>query len=97
MSLSLMKSSKELQQELTEDVQEMLNTFKSMARKSYIEIKNKEEIERFSKESKDGDKFCNNVVEVKEKFSKRIVQIEKDFAKLEAQSIAFEIALQHKT
>ncbi|GJU60958.1 hypothetical protein Tco_1238724 [Tanacetum coccineum] len=63
----------------------------------YVEFKNKEEIERFLKESKDGDKFCNDVVEVKEKLSKQIVQLEKDFAKLEAQSIAFEIALQHKT
>ncbi|GKF00506.1 hypothetical protein Tco_0023856, partial [Tanacetum coccineum] len=58
-----------------------------------VEIKNKEELERFSKESKDVDKFCNDVVDVKEKLSKRIVQLEKDFAKLEAQSIAFEIAL----
>ncbi|GJV65446.1 hypothetical protein Tco_1476274 [Tanacetum coccineum] len=64
---------------------------------SYVEIKNKEELERFLKESKDSDKFCNDVVEVKEKLSKRIVQLEKDFAKLEAQSIAFQIALQHKT
>ncbi|GJS98269.1 hypothetical protein Tco_0819439 [Tanacetum coccineum] len=86
MSLSLMKSSKELQQELTKEVQE-----------SYVKIKNKEEIEQFSKESKYGDKFCNDVVEVKEKLSKQIVQLEKDFAKLEAQSIAFQIALQHKT
>ncbi|GJT51582.1 hypothetical protein Tco_0977739 [Tanacetum coccineum] len=130
MSLSLMKSSKELQQELIEEVHEMLNVFESMERKvnrtskkieilqnkidqlleanigndvrylvmqSYVEIKNKEEIERFSKESKDGDKFCNDVVEVKEKLSKQTVQLEADFAKLEAQSIAFEIALQHKT
>nr|GEW84607.1 reverse transcriptase zinc-binding domain-containing protein [Tanacetum cinerariifolium] len=65
--------------------------------RSYVEIKNKEEIERFSKRSKDGDKFCNDVVEVKEKLSNRIVQREKDFAKLDAQSIDFEIALQHKT
>ncbi|GKA48754.1 hypothetical protein Tco_0741712 [Tanacetum coccineum] len=130
MSLSLMKSSKELQQELTEEVQEMLNIFESMERKvdktskknkkfqnkidqhleeniandvwnffvqTYMEIKNKEENERFSKESKDGDKFCNDVVKVKEKLSKQNVQLEKDFAKLETQSIAFEIALQHKT
>nr|GEU72367.1 hypothetical protein [Tanacetum cinerariifolium] len=109
---------------ITEEVQELLDIFKSMKRKvdrtskenenfqnkidklleanisndvknlvmqSYVEIKNKEEIERFSKESKDGDKFCNDVVEVKEKLSNRIVQLEKDFAKLEAQSIAFEI------
>nr|GEW01901.1 hypothetical protein [Tanacetum cinerariifolium] len=90
MSVSLSKSSKELQQELTEEVQEMLNIFESMEGKvdrtskkneilqnkidqileeniandinnlvmqSYMEIKKKEEIERFSKESKDGDKF----------------------------------------
>ncbi|GJT53110.1 hypothetical protein Tco_0988164 [Tanacetum coccineum] len=89
--------SHKLQQELTKELREMLNTFESMEIKSYVEIKNKEEIKRFSKESKDGDKFCNDVVEVKEKLSKQIVQLEKDFAKLEAQSIAFEIALQHKT
>ncbi|GJY50347.1 hypothetical protein Tco_0441194 [Tanacetum coccineum] len=59
-------------------------------------IKKREEIERFLKESKDVNKFCNDVVDVKEKFSKRIVQLEKDFARLEAQSIAFEITLQHK-
>nr|GEV93964.1 hypothetical protein [Tanacetum cinerariifolium] len=73
------------------------NDVRNLVMHSYMEIKNKEEIERFSKESKDGDKFCNVVVEVKEKLSKQIVQLEKDFAKLEAQSIAFEIALQHKT
>ncbi|GJZ62809.1 hypothetical protein Tco_0619230 [Tanacetum coccineum] len=82
MSVSLSKSSKELQQELTEE--------------SYVELKNKKEIERFSKELKDSDKFCNDVVEVKEKLSKQIIQLEKDFAELEAQSIAFKIALQHK-
>ncbi|GKF48483.1 hypothetical protein Tco_0141734, partial [Tanacetum coccineum] len=31
---------------------------------SYMEIKNKEEIEWFSKESKDVDKFCNDDVEI---------------------------------
>ncbi|GJV90679.1 hypothetical protein Tco_1538492 [Tanacetum coccineum] len=73
------------------------NDVKNLVMQSYLEIKNKEEIERISKESKDSEKFCNDVVEVKEKLSKQIVQLEKDFAKLEAQSIAFEIALQHKT
>ncbi|GJV30966.1 hypothetical protein Tco_1391366 [Tanacetum coccineum] len=73
------------------------NDVRNLVMQSYVEIKNKEEIERFSKESKDGEKFCNDVVEVKEKLSKRMVQREKDFAKLEAQSIAFEIAIQHKT
>ncbi|GJZ77227.1 hypothetical protein Tco_0641899 [Tanacetum coccineum] len=73
------------------------NDVKIIVMQSYVEIKNNEEIERFSKESKDSEKFCNDVVEVKEKLSKQIVQLEKDFSKLEAQSIAFEIALQHKT
>ncbi|GJY37908.1 hypothetical protein Tco_0424272, partial [Tanacetum coccineum] len=73
------------------------NDVRNLAIQSYMEIKNKEEIERFSKESKDGDKFCNDVVEVKEKLSKQIGQLENNFAKLEAQSIAFEISLQHKT
>ncbi|GJY56970.1 hypothetical protein Tco_0456085 [Tanacetum coccineum] len=75
----------------------LANDVKNLVMQSYVEIKNKEEIEWFSKESKDSEKFCNDVVEVKEKLSKQIVQLEKDFAKLEAQSIAFEIALQHKT
>ncbi|GJR14783.1 hypothetical protein Tco_0797435 [Tanacetum coccineum] len=73
------------------------NDVQNLIMQSYVEIKNNKEIERFSKESKDSEKFCNDVVEVKEKLSKQIVQLEKDFAKLEAQSIAFEIALQHKT
>ncbi|GJY56844.1 hypothetical protein Tco_0455959 [Tanacetum coccineum] len=42
MSLSLMKSSKKLQQELTEEVQEMLNIFKSMERKIDRTSKNNE-------------------------------------------------------
>ncbi|GKA41661.1 hypothetical protein Tco_0734321, partial [Tanacetum coccineum] len=115
MPVSLSKSSKELQQELTEEVHEMLNIFESMERKvdrtskeneilqnkidqlleaniandvrnlvmqSYVEIKNKKEIERFLKESKDGDKFCNDVVEVKERCyssQKIIAQKSKDF------------------
>ncbi|GJY04243.1 hypothetical protein Tco_0370183 [Tanacetum coccineum] len=73
------------------------NDVRNIVMQSYVEIKNKEEIERFLKDSKDGDKFCNDVVEVKEKLSKQIVQLVKYFAKREAQSIAFEIALQHKT
>ncbi|GJR79140.1 hypothetical protein Tco_0149925 [Tanacetum coccineum] len=72
------------------------NDVKNLVMQYYVGIKNKEEIERFSKKSKDSEKFCNDVVEVKEKLSKQIVQHEKDFSKLEAQSIAFEIALQHK-
>ncbi|GJY94812.1 hypothetical protein Tco_0511173 [Tanacetum coccineum] len=129
MLLSLMKSSKELQQELIEEVQVMLNIFESMESRvdqtskkneilqnkidqlleaniandvkdivmqSYVEIKNKEEIEWFSKESKDVDKFCNDDVEVKEKFS-RIettpcdeVKIKVDMDKIETQNIELE-------
>ncbi|GKF30998.1 hypothetical protein Tco_0100796, partial [Tanacetum coccineum] len=73
------------------------NDVRNLVMQSYVEIKNKEEIERFSKESKHVDKFCNDAVDVKEKLSKQIVQLEKYFSKLEAQSIAFKIALQHKT
>ncbi|GKC77903.1 hypothetical protein Tco_1128677 [Tanacetum coccineum] len=49
------------------------NDVRNLIMPSYVKIKNKEEIERFSKESKDGDKFCNDVVEVKEKLSTQIV------------------------
>ncbi|GKC48780.1 hypothetical protein Tco_1071525 [Tanacetum coccineum] len=41
------------------------NDVKNLVMQSYVEIKNNEEIERFSKESKDSEKFCNDVVEVK--------------------------------
>ncbi|GKE47596.1 hypothetical protein Tco_1478854 [Tanacetum coccineum] len=74
MSVSLSKSSKELQQELTEEVQEIL----------MWKLRTKKRLNGFQKESKDGDKFCNDVIEVKEKLSNQIVQIEKDFSKLEA-------------
>ncbi|GJW62659.1 hypothetical protein Tco_0111994 [Tanacetum coccineum] len=68
-------TSKELQQELTEEINQLLeaniaNDVRNLVMHSYVEIKNKEELERFSKESKDSNKFCNDVVEVKEKLSK---------------------------
>ncbi|GJX56730.1 hypothetical protein Tco_0286627 [Tanacetum coccineum] len=63
-----------------------------------------DEIERISKESKDVsnesktvDTACNDAFEVKQELSKRIVELEKDLSKSEAKSIAFEIALQHKS
>ncbi|GJX21415.1 hypothetical protein Tco_0224092 [Tanacetum coccineum] len=62
------------------------NDVKNIVMQSYVEIKNKQEIERFSKESKDVDKFCNDVVEVKEKLSKLIV----DMDKIETQNIELE-------
>ncbi|GJV65445.1 hypothetical protein Tco_1476273 [Tanacetum coccineum] len=46
------------------------NDVRNLVMHSYVEIKNKEELERFSKESKDSNKFCNDVLEVKEKLSK---------------------------
>ncbi|GKA80783.1 hypothetical protein Tco_0787475 [Tanacetum coccineum] len=125
-----------LQEELTKEVQEMLNVFESMESEvdetsekyeilhndldrlleatladdvrnlvmhSCVKIENKnlrEEIGNFSKDSRDVsnesksiDKFCNDAVDVKEKLSKRTVQFEKDFAKLEAKKISFKLRL----
>ncbi|GJY31734.1 hypothetical protein Tco_0415229 [Tanacetum coccineum] len=69
---------------------------KNLVINSCVEIGNKnfqDEIERFSKESKDVsnegktiDMFCDDAFDVTQELSK-----------LEAQSIAFEIALQHKS
>ncbi|GJT84808.1 hypothetical protein Tco_1066525 [Tanacetum coccineum] len=63
-----------------------------------------DEIERISKESKDvsnesktADTVCNDAFEVTQGLSKRIVELEKDLSKFKAKSIAFEIALQHKS
>ncbi|GJW28255.1 hypothetical protein Tco_0045130 [Tanacetum coccineum] len=80
---------------------------KNIVISSCVEIGNKnlqDEIERFSKESKDvsnesktADTFCNDAFDVTQELSKIIVDMEKDLSKLEAQSIAFEIALQHKS
>ncbi|GJT39032.1 hypothetical protein Tco_0938897 [Tanacetum coccineum] len=85
---------------LTEDIKNLVIT-------SYLEIRNKElhdEIKRISKESKDVSKelktantVCNVAFEVTQGLSKRIVDLEKEFSKSEAKSIAFEIALQHKS
>ncbi|GJX36648.1 hypothetical protein Tco_0248205 [Tanacetum coccineum] len=72
---------------LAEDVKNLVTT-------SCVEIRNKnlqDEIERFSKESKDisnesktTDTFCNDAFDVTEEKSKRIVDLEKDLSKLEA-------------
>ncbi|GJW61155.1 hypothetical protein Tco_0110490 [Tanacetum coccineum] len=63
-----------------------------------------DETERISKASKDvsnesktADTGCNDAIEVTRELSKRIVELEKDLSKFEAKSIAFEIALQHKS
>ncbi|GJU72535.1 hypothetical protein Tco_1263940 [Tanacetum coccineum] len=76
-----------LEASLTADIKNLVIT-------SCMEIKNKDlhdEIERISKESNDVS------FEVTQGLSKRIVELEKDLSKSEAKSIAFEIALQHKS
>ncbi|GJZ01085.1 hypothetical protein Tco_0519046 [Tanacetum coccineum] len=74
---------------------------------SCVEIRNMDlhdETERILKESKDvsnesktSDTVCNDAFEVTQELSKRIVELEKDLSKFEAKSIAFEIALHHKS
>ncbi|GKC18562.1 hypothetical protein Tco_1020712 [Tanacetum coccineum] len=76
-----------LEASLTVDIKNLFIT-------SCMEIRNKDlhdEIERISKESNDVS------FEVTQGLSKRIVELEKDLSKSEAKSIAFEIALQHKS
>ncbi|GJX18525.1 hypothetical protein Tco_0221202 [Tanacetum coccineum] len=73
-----------LEASLTEDIKNLVIT-------SCVEIRNKDlhdEIERISKESKDVsnesktvDTACNDAFEVKQELSKRIIELEKDFAK----------------
>ncbi|GJX34886.1 hypothetical protein Tco_0246443 [Tanacetum coccineum] len=89
-----------LEASLAEDIKNLFIT-------SCVEIRNKDlhdETERISKESKDvsnesttTDTVCNDAFEVTREFSKRINELEKDLSKFESKSIAFEIALQHKS
>ncbi|GJX58749.1 hypothetical protein Tco_0290139 [Tanacetum coccineum] len=89
-----------LEASLAEDIKNLVIT-------SCVEIRNKvlhDETERISKASKDvsnesktTDTVCNDAFEVTQELSKRIVELEKDLSKFEAKSIAFEIALQHKS
>ncbi|GJU27678.1 retrovirus-related pol polyprotein from transposon TNT 1-94 [Tanacetum coccineum] len=89
-----------LEASLAEDI-------KNLGITSCVEIRNKDlhdEIERISKESKDVsiksktiDTVCNDAFEVSQGLSKTIVKLEKDLSNFEAMSIAFEIALQHKS
>ncbi|GJX22539.1 hypothetical protein Tco_0226984 [Tanacetum coccineum] len=75
-----------------------------LSNQSHCIIKIYIEDERISKESKDvsnesktADTVCNDAFGVTQELSKRIVELEKDLSKFEAKSIAFEIALQHKS
>ncbi|GJZ24187.1 hypothetical protein Tco_0561646 [Tanacetum coccineum] len=80
---------------------------KNLVINSCVEIRNQDlhdETERISKESKDilnesktADTGCNDAFEVTQELSKRIVELENDLSKFKAKSIAFEIALQHKS
>ncbi|GJX46678.1 hypothetical protein Tco_0271868 [Tanacetum coccineum] len=89
-----------LEASLAEDIKNLVIT-------SCVEIRNKDlhdETERISKESKDVSNesktavtVCNDAFEVTQELSKRIVELEKDLSKFKAKSIAFEIALQHKS
>ncbi|GJU55834.1 hypothetical protein Tco_1229548 [Tanacetum coccineum] len=89
-----------LEASLAEDIKNLVIT-------SCMEIRNKDlhdRIERISQESKDvsnesktADTLCSDAFEVTQGLSKRIVELEKDLSKSEAKSIAFEIALQHKS
>ncbi|GJT16067.1 hypothetical protein Tco_0874773 [Tanacetum coccineum] len=89
-----------LEGSLAEDIKNLVIT-------SCVEIRNKDlqdEIERISKELKDvsnesktADTVYNDAFGVTQELSKRIVELEKDLSKFEAKSIAFEIALQHKS
>nr|GEV77439.1 hypothetical protein [Tanacetum cinerariifolium] len=57
-------------------------SLRNLVMQSYVEIKNNEEIERFSKESKDADKFCYDAVEVKEKTLSGFINKENEHLKL---------------
>ncbi|GJW27280.1 hypothetical protein Tco_0041091 [Tanacetum coccineum] len=71
----------------------IVNEVRNLIMQSYVEIKNKEGIERFSKGSKDGDTFCNDVVEVKEKLT---AKFEAYFEKLENTKVVLERQLARK-
>ncbi|GJT28083.1 hypothetical protein Tco_0908358 [Tanacetum coccineum] len=62
-----------------------------------MKLKEFQESKDVSNESKTADTVCNDAFEVSQGLSKRIVELEKDLSKFEAKSIAFEIALQHKS
>ncbi|GJR74377.1 hypothetical protein Tco_0086742 [Tanacetum coccineum] len=63
----------------------------------FLEASLAEDSKDVSNESKTADTVCNDAFEVTRELSKRIVELEKDLSKFKAKSIAFEIALQHKS
>ncbi|GJU15485.1 hypothetical protein Tco_1143451 [Tanacetum coccineum] len=83
-SESLSNTLKELKQELIEEVREMLNIFESMEQKKNELLKTK--LEKSSSDSKD----------IQANLLKRIKILENDFKRSQAQSIYFELKLQHQ-
>ncbi|GJV08817.1 hypothetical protein Tco_1346473 [Tanacetum coccineum] len=73
------------------------NDVKNLVMQSYVEIKNNEEIERFQQSQKLVRSFVMMLLKSKKSCQNKLFNLKKIFAKLEAQSLAFEIALQHKT
>ncbi|GJX46262.1 retrovirus-related pol polyprotein from transposon TNT 1-94 [Tanacetum coccineum] len=84
MSVSLSKTLKELKQEFMEEVREMLNIFESIEQKKNELLEN--EIEKISNDSKD----------IQANLLKRIKILKNDFKRSQAQSIDFELKLQHQ-
>ncbi|GJV54836.1 hypothetical protein Tco_1455841 [Tanacetum coccineum] len=90
------------------DIKEMKDVFESteselnelekqneLLKDQLLEASLAEDIKNLVITSSDTD--CNDAFGVTHELSKRIVELEKDLSKFEAKSIAFEIALQHKS
>ncbi|GJT06108.1 retrovirus-related pol polyprotein from transposon TNT 1-94, partial [Tanacetum coccineum] len=95
---------KELKDELIEEVQEMLNIFDSMEQKvngkSPIENMLQNEIDRLLEKNKlliaGLEKSSNDSKDIQANLLKRIKILENDFKRSQAQSIDFELKLQHQ-
>nr|GEV88481.1 copia protein [Tanacetum cinerariifolium] len=122
MSISLRRYSNEIKQEVTQDVQDMLDIFKSMEKKvekqSQKDKKNQNETNRplevsLSREIKDRvliftkkqknemlmlekQKISSDSNDVQANLLKRIKILENEFKRSQAQSIDFELKLQHQ-
>ncbi|GJV09114.1 hypothetical protein Tco_1346770 [Tanacetum coccineum] len=119
---TLKMPNEKLKQELTEEVQEMLNFFESMEKKVETQFKKdnmfQNEIDRlldasFTREIKDGvlipvteqvneilmiekEKISSDFKDIQANFFKRIKILENGFKQSQAQSINFELKLQHQ-
>nr|GEY16852.1 hypothetical protein [Tanacetum cinerariifolium] len=92
MELSLIKRSKELKQEVTEEVYEMLYIFEEIRECVLISVaEEKNEILMLEKE-----KISNDSKDIQANLLKRIKILENDFKRSQAQSINFELKMQHQ-